>query len=325
MRKTRFQFAAAACTAAFLAAAPAVAADDYPSRPVRVIVPQSPAGSTDVATRIVTDRLGEALKQNFVVDNRPGAGSLTGTDLVAKSAPDGYTLLGIAASFTITPAMHRDMPFDPVRDFLPITQLADLPHILVVHPSLPVKTVPELVALLKSKPGQITCAFSGVGTSTHLATELFQYLSGTKMLLVPYKGGSPAMTALLGGEVQVNFSASSTSLPHIRAGKLRALAVTGVKRSIATPDLPTMAEGGVKGYQHASWVGLLAPAKTPQSIIKLLHAESVKILARKDVKELYLKRGMETEGDSPEEFAAAIRSEVDKWKKLVASAGIKPR
>lgn len=325
MRKTRFQFAAMACTAALLAAAPAVAADSYPARPVRVIVPQSPSGSTDIATRIVTDRLGEALKQNFVVDNRPGAGSLTGTDMVAKAVPDGYTLLGIAASFTITPAMHRDMPFDPVRDFVPITQLADLPHILVVHPSLPVKSVPELVALLKSKPGQITCAFSGVGTSTHLATELFQHLSGTKMLLVPYKGGSPAMTALLGGEVQVNFSASSTSLPHIRAGKLRALAVTGVKRSIAAPELPTMAEGGVKGYQHASWVGLLAPAKTPEAIIKLLHAESVKILARKDVKELYFKRGMETEGDSPEEFAAAIREEVDKWKKLVASAGIKPR
>jgi tripartite-type tricarboxylate transporter receptor subunit TctC len=265
------------------------------------------------------------LKQNFVVDNRPGAGSLTGTDLVAKSAPDGYTLLAVAASFTITPAMHRDMPFDPVRDFIPITQFADLPHILVVHPSLPVKSVPELVALLKSKPGQITCAFSGVGTSTHLATELFQHLSGTKMLLVPYKGGSPAMTALLGGEVQVNFSASSTSLPHIRAGKLRALAVTGAKRSIAAPDLPTMAEGGVKGYQHASWVGMLAPVKTPQPVIKLLYTESVKILARKDVKDLYLRRGMETEGDTPEEFAAAIRSEVDKWKKLVASAGIKPR
>lgn len=313
------------CAAGLFTATLALAADTYPSRPVRVIVPQSPSGSTDIATRIVTDRLGEALKQNFVVDNRPGAGSLTGTDMVAKSVPDGYTLLGVAASFTITPAMHTDMPFDPVRDFIPITQLADLPHILVVHPSLPVKSVPELVALLKSKPGQITCAFSGVGTSTHLATELFQYLSGTKMLLVPYKGGSPAMTALLGGEVQVNFSASSTSLPHIRAGKLRALAVTGAKRSIAAPELPTMAEGGVKGYQHASWVGLLAPAKTPQVIINLLHAESVKILARKDVKDLYLKRGMETEGDSPAEFSAAIREEVDKWKKLVASAGIKPR
>jgi len=304
---------------------PAFAAETYPARPVRVIVPQSASGSTDVATRIVTDRLGVALKQNFVVDNRPGAGSLTGTDLVAKANPDGYTLLAIAASFTITPAMHGKMPFDPVRDFIPITQFADLPHILVVHPSVPAKSVAELVALLKSKPGAITCAFSGVGTSTHLATELFQHISGTKMLLVPYKGGSPAMTALLGGEVQANFSASSTSLPHIRAGKIRALAVTGVKRSVAAPELPTMAEAGIKGYQHSSWVGMLAPAKTPAPIIKLLHAESVKIINTDEVKKLFLRRGMEAEGNTPEAFAADIRSDVDKWKKLVQAAGIKGR
>lgn len=303
----------------------ALAAENYPARPVRVIVPQSASGSTDVATRIVTDRLGVALKQNFVVDNRPGAGSLTGTDLVAKANPDGYTLLGIAASFTITPAMHSNMPFDPVRDFIPITQFADLPHILVVHPSVPAKSVNELVALLKSKPGAITCAFSGVGTSTHLATELFQYMSGTKMLLVPYKGGSPAMTALLGGEVQVNFSASSTSLPHIRAGKIRALAVTGTKRSTAAPELPTMTEAGIKGYQHSSWVGLLAPAKTPAPIIKLLHAESVKIINTDEVKKLFLRRGMEAEGNTPEQFAADVRADVEKWKKLVKAAGIKSR
>ena len=308
-----------------VSASPAFAADGYPSRPVRVIVPQSASGSTDIATRIVTDRLGVVLKQNFVVDNRPGAGSLTGTDIVAKANPDGYTLLGIAASFTITPAMHRKMPFDPVRDFIPITQFADLPHILITHPSVPAQSVKELIALLKSKPGAVTCAFSGVGTSTHLATELFQHLTGTKMLLVPYKGGSPAMTALLGGEVQVNFSASSTSLPHIRAGKVRALGVTGVKRSTAAPELPTMAEAGVKGYQHSSWVGLLAPAKTPASIITRLHQESVKIINTDEVKKLFLRRGMEAEGNSPSEFAASVREDVEKWKKLVKAAGIKAR
>ncbi len=323
MNKRLCIVAAISCTTALSGFA--IAADSYPSRPVRVIVPQSASGSTDVATRIVTDRLGIALKQNFVVDNRPGAGSLTGTDLVAKANPDGYTLLAIAASFTITPAMHGKMPFDPVRDFIPITQFADLPHILVVHPSVPAKSVAELVALLKSKPGAITCAFSGVGTSTHLATELFQHISGTKMLLVPYKGGSPAMTALLGGEVQANFSASSTSLPHIRAGKIRALAVTGVKRSVAAPELPTMAEAGIKGYQHSSWVGMLAPAKTPAPIIKLLHAESVKIINTDEVKKLFLRRGMEAEGNTPEAFAADIRSDVEKWKKLVQAAGIKGR
>lgn len=313
------------CAATLIATGGAYAADSYPLRPVRVIVPQSPSGSTDIATRIVTDRLGDALKQNFVVDNRPGAGSLTGTDLVAKAAPDGYTLLAVAASFTITPAMHRNMPFDPVRDFVPITQFADLPHILVVHPSVPAKSVQELVALLKGKPGEITCAFSGVGTSTHLATELFQHISGTKMLLVPYKGGSPAMTALLGSQVQVNFSASSTSLPHIRAGKIRALAVTGTKRSAAAPELPTMAEAGVKGYQHSSWVGMLAPAKTPPAIIKLLHSEAVKIINSAEVKKLFLRRGMEAEGNTPEEFAASVREDVDKWKTLVKSAGIQQR
>jgi tripartite-type tricarboxylate transporter receptor subunit TctC len=217
------------------------------------------------------------------------------------------------------------MPFDPVRDFTPITQFADLPHIIVVHPSVPAKSVKELVALLKSKPGEITCAFSGIGTSTHLATELFLHISGTKMLLVPYKGGSPAMTALLGGQVQVNFAASSTALPHIRAGKIRALAVTGAKRSTAAPELPTMAEAGVQGYQHSSWVGMLAPAKTPQAIIDRLHVESVRIIERDDVKTLFLRRGMEAEGNTPKEFAATIREEVDKWKKLVKSAGIKPR
>lgn len=324
MNKAHALHLAAAVSAALLATA-ATAAEQYPLRPVRVIVPQSASGSTDIATRIVTDRLGIALKQNFVVDNRPGAGSLTGTDIVAKANPDGYTLLGIAASFTITPAMHRKMPFDPVRDFIPITQFADLPHILITHPSVPAKSVKELIALLKSKPGAVTCAFSGVGTSTHLATELFQHLTGTKMLLVPYKGGSPAMTAMLGGEVQVNFSASSTSLPHIRAGKVRALGVTGVKRSTAAPELPTMAEAGVKGYQHSSWVGLLAPAKTSASIITLLHKESVKIINTGEVKQLFLRRGMEAEGNSPEEFAASVREDVEKWKKLVKAAGIKAR
>lgn len=304
---------------------PALAADNYPSRPIRVIVPQTAAGSTDVAARIVTDRLSEVFRQNIVVDNRPGAGSLNGTDMVAKAAPDGYTLLAIAASLTITPAMQSNLPFDPVRDFIPITQFSDLPHIIVLHPSVQAKSIGELVALLKAKPGTITCGFSGVGTSTHLAAELFQHMSGTRMLMVPYKGGSPAMNALLGGEVLVNFAASSTALPHTRAGKLRALAVTGAKRSTAAPELPTVAEAGVKGYQHASWVGLLAPTGTPQAIINRLHVESVKIINRPEVKKLFLARGMEAEGNTPQEFAATVKEEVAKWKKLVVTAGIKPR
>lgn len=309
--------------AAALAAVMGAGAADYPSRPIRVIVPQSAGGSTDVAARVLTDKLTESLKQNIVVDNRPGAGSLNGTETVAKSAADGYTLLVIAASLTITPALQSNLPFDPVRDFAPITQIVDLPHIVTVHPAVAAKSIAEFVTLLKAKPGQIAAGFSGIGTSTHLAIELFQHTSQTKMLMVPYKGGSPAMTALLGGEVQVNFATSSTGIPHIRSGKLRGLAVTGAKRSTAIPELPTVTEAGVKGYQHASWVGMLAPAKTPKPVIDRLHAETIKILARSDIRQSFLKQGMEAEGNTPEEFAATITREVEQWKKLVTAAGIK--
>lgn len=321
MKKSRL--IVTAMGAAALAAVMGAGAADYPSRPIRIIVPQSAGGSTDVAARVLTDKLTEVLKQNIVVDNRPGAGSLNGTETVAKSAPDGYTLLVIAASLTITPALQSNLPFDPVRDFAPITQIVDLPHIVTVHPNVAAKSITEFVALLKAKPGQIAAGFSGIGTSTHLAIELFQYTSQTKMLLVPYKGGAPAMTALLGGEVQVNFATSSTGIPHIRSGKLRGLAVTGAKRSTAIPELPTVAEAGVKGYQHASWVGMLAPAKTPKPVIDRLHAESVKILARNDIRASFLKQGMEAEGNTPQEFATTITREVDQWIKLVKSAGIK--
>lgn len=316
----RLFFALAMLIAASL---PALAADNYPSRPIRVIVPQSAGGSTDVAARVLTDRLTEVLKQNIVVDNRPGAGSLNGTETVAKSAPDGYTLLIIAASLTITPAIQTNLPFDPERDFTPITQIVDLPHVVTLHPGINAKSVGEFIALLKAKPGQIAAGFSGIGTSTHLAVELFQYMTQTKMLLVPYKGGAPAMTALLGGEVQVNFATSSTVLPHVRSGKLRALAVTGAKRSTAMPELPTVAEAGVKGYQHASWVGMLAPAKTPKPVIDRLHAESVKILGRDEIRKVFLKQGLETEGNTPKEFADNIRREIVQWKNLVKTAGIK--
>jgi tripartite-type tricarboxylate transporter receptor subunit TctC len=272
---------------------------------------------------VLTDKLTESLKQNIVVDNRPGAGSLNGTETVAKSAADGYTLLVIAASLTITPALQSNLPFDPVRDFAPITQIVDLPHIVTVHPAVAAKSIAEFVTLLKAKPGQIAAGFSGIGTSTHLAIELFQHTSQTKMLMVPYKGGSPAMTALLGGEVQVNFATSSTGIPHIRSGKLRGLAVTGAKRSTAIPELPTVAEAGVKGYQHASWVGMLSPAKTPKPVIDRLHAETIKILARNDIRQSFLRQGMEAEGNTPQEFAATITREVEQWKKLVTAAGIK--
>ena len=320
---TRWLFAAlavATCTSAH-------AADNapYPSRPVRVIVPQSAGGSTDLQARIVTQRMGEAMGQTFVVDNRPGAGSINGTETVAKAAPDGYTLLSVAASFSINPALHQKLPFDAIRDFTPITRFASLPHILVVHPSVPVKSVKDLIALAKAKPGDLNYASSGVATSSHLGTELFMHMTGTNMVQVPYKGGGPGMVALVGGQVQLYFATISTALPHVKSGKIRALAVSSAKRSIVAPEYPTIAEAGVPGYEHASWVGLLAPARTPPAIVSALHAESVKALAREDVKGLLLRDGLEPVGDSPQEFAKVIRAEVAKWMKVVKAAGIKPQ
>jgi tripartite-type tricarboxylate transporter receptor subunit TctC len=290
-----------------------------------VIVPQSAGGSTDLAARIVLQRMGEAMGQTFVIDNRPGAGSLNGTETVAKAAPDGYTLLCVAASFSINPSLHEKLPFDPVRDFAPITRLAALPHILVVHPSLAVKNVKDLVALAKAKPGELNYASSGVATSTHLAAELFRHMTGTDMVQVPFKGGAPGMVGLLSGQVQLYFATISTALPHVKSGKLRALAVTSAKRSIVAPEYPTIAEAGVAGYEHASWVGMLAPAKTPAAIVLALNAAALKAVARDDVRGMLLKDGLEPVGDSPQEFERVIRAEVTKWMKVVKAAGIKPQ
>ncbi len=301
----------------------AAQAQAYPTKSIRLIVPQSAGGSTDLIARAVTQKLGDTLNQSIVVDNRPGAGSLNGTDMVAKAAPDGYTLLAVAASFTINPSLQKNLPFDPIRDFAPITQLATLPHILVVHPSVPAKSVKDLIALAKAKPGQLNCASSGVATSTHLAVELFKHMTGTDMVIVPYKGGAPGVIALLGGQVQLYFATISTALPHIKAGKLRALAVTSARRSVAASEFPTIAEAGVPGYRHASWVGMLAPAKTPQQVIAKLNAETVKILRTEEVKALLLRDGLEPVGDTPEEFAALIKKEVAQWINLVKAAGIK--
>lgn len=307
----------------FLVVAGTTAAQVYPTKPIRMIVPQSAGGSTDLVARLVAQRLSDAVDQPVIVDNRPGAGSLNGTDIVAKAAPDGYTLLVVAASFTINPSIRKKLPFDPIRDFTPVSQLVTLPHILVVHPSVPVKSVKELIALAKSKPGELNFGSSGIATSTHLAAELFMHMTGTRMVNVPYKGGAPGMIALLGGQVQLYFATISTALPHIRAGKLRALAVTSAKRSVAAPEFPIIAEAGVPGYQHASWVGTFAPAKTPRPVIAKLNAEAVKAVQTPEVRTALLRDGLEAVGNSPEEFAAIVKSEVAKWMKIVPAAAIK--
>jgi len=317
-------FCAALAAAPALALAATQSAPGYPTKPIRIIVPQSAGGSTDLAARVVTQRLSDALGQPIVVDNRPGAGSLNGTETVAKAPPDGYTLLVVAASFTINPALHDKLPFDPVRDFAPVTRLAALPHILVVHPTLPVKSVKELIALAKAKPGELNYASSGIATSTHLAAELFKHMTGTDMVQVPFKGGAPGVVGLLSGQVQLYFATISTALPHVKSGKIRALAVTTAKRSVVAPEYPTIAEAGVPGYEHASWIGLLAPAKTPAPVVAKLHVESAKVVHLQETRNLLLRDGLEPVGDTPQEFTTVVKQEVAKWMKVVKAAGIKP-
>jgi tripartite-type tricarboxylate transporter receptor subunit TctC len=315
-----FAVSTAAC---FTGHTESAAAQTYPVRPIRIVVPQSAGGSTDLVARPLAQRLADGLGHSVVVDNRPGAGSTIGTDLVAKAAPDGYTLLAVAASFTMSPSLYKSLPFDPVRDFAPITLLSSLPNIMVVHPSLPVKSVKELIALAKARPGQLNHGSSGVATGTHMSIELFKYLTGIKMVHVPYKGGAPSVTALISGEVHLTFATISTALPHVKSGKLRALAVSTARRSPAAPEVPTIAESGVLGYDYASWIGLLAPAKTPPSIITRLNAVSVKAVHTPEIRAVFAAEGSEPVGNSPEQFDGIIKSEVARWRQVVNAAGIK--
>lgn len=296
---------------------------NYPNKPIRIVVPQSAGGSTDLTARLIAQKLSGALGQTVIVDNRPGAGSILGTDLVAKATPDGYTLLVVASSITINPSLHKNLPFDPIRDLAPVTQLSAFPNMLVVHPSFPVKTVRDLIALAKSKPGQINYGSSGTGTGTHLSAELFKYMTGVDMVHVPYKGGGPAVIALISGQVQLNFATIPSVLPHVRSGKLRAVAVTTIKRSPAAPQVPTIAESGVPGYDHGPWNGMLAPAKTPKAIIARLNTEVARIVHLPEAAGVLIHDGAEPVGNTSEEFAAVIRTETAKWAKVIKAAGIK--
>jgi tripartite-type tricarboxylate transporter receptor subunit TctC len=297
-------------------------AQNYPNKSIRIIVPQSAGGSTDLVARPLAQRLGDALGQTVVVDNRPGAGSVIGTDLVAKAAPDGYTLLAVAASVTMSPSLYK-LPFDPLRDLAPISQLSSLPNILVVHPSLPVTSVKELVAFVRQRPSQLNFGSSGMATGTHLSMELLMYMTGVRMVHVPYKGGAPGVNALLAGETQVNFATISTALPHVKSGRLRALAVSTAQRATAAPEVPTIAEAGIKGYDYSSWIGLLAPARTPRPVVSRLNVESVKAIRTPEVRAILAVEGSEPVGNSPDEFSAIMQTEVARWMKVVKAAGIK--
>jgi len=307
---------------AVLAAAP-VAAQQYPVRPIRLIVPFPPGGGTDTMARAIAPKLSENLGQQVVPENRGGAGANIGAELAAKSPPDGHTVLLVTVTNAIGATLYTKLNYDLARDFASITQLATTPHVLVVHPSVPVKSVKEFTAFTRARPGELTYSSSGNGSMAHLAGELFSSLTGTKMVHVPYKGGGPSMTALVGGEVSVCFATMPSAVGFVRAGKLRAIAVTTEKRSPSMPDLPTIAETGVKGYEGGSWYGLSAPTGTSKEIIARLHAEAVKVMTLPDVKDRLFNAGFEVVTSNPEQFAAFTRSEIQKWGKLVRATGLK--
>ncbi len=298
-------------------------AQSYPAKPIRLVVPYPAGGPLDIMARAIGQKLTEAWHQPVVVDNRAGAGGNIGADLVAKSAPDGYTLLmGAVATQAINPALYSKIPYDPIKDFTAVALVAQVPNILVVNPSVPAKSVKELIALARAKPGSLNFASGSTGSTGHLAGELFNTMAGVKMVHIPYKGAAPAMADLLSGQVQLMFDNLASSLPNVKAGKLHALAVTTLARSPAVPDLPTIAESGLPGFDLTTWFGLLVPAGTPHDIVVKLNAEIVRALDSKDMRERLEKMGAEPPPDNtPEHFAAFIRSEAEKYAKVVKASG----
>jgi len=312
-------FAAAAAVAGSCLAAD----DDYPTRPVRIIVPFAPGGSTDVVARVLAEKLGAELKGSFVVDNRAGAGGNIGADAVAKSAPDGYTLLmATTGVLAINQHLYKSMPYDPDRDFTPVSYTSLITNILVVNPDVAARSPAELVSLAKAKPGALTFASSGAGSSTHLSGELFKALAAVDILHVPYKGSSQALIDVMAGQVTMLFDNAPSALPFVQQGKLRALAVTSTKRLPNLPDVPTLEEAGVKGYESLSWSGIVAPAGTPRRVIEKLNAAIDRILRDPDVKQRFAGLGVEPVGGPPEAFTRQIRSESEKWGKVVRTANI---
>jgi tripartite-type tricarboxylate transporter receptor subunit TctC len=297
-------------------------AQSYPTRPVRMIAPFAPGGGTDISARILAEGLTRVLGQTVVVDNRPGAGSTLGTDLAAKASPDGYTLLLGNISMAFNAALYRKLPYDTVSDFAAISLVSDQPNILVAHPSLPAKTLGEFVALARSQPGKLTYGSAGTGSGTHLAMELLLMSQRMDLVHVPFKGTGPALTALLGNQISVFFSTYASALPHVKVDRLRAYAVTSAKRTATLPEVPTVTESGVPGYEYSTWYGLLAPVGVPKAILDKLSEATRSVLKMPDVRERYLSQGMDPVPTTPAEFAKLIRSEMDKWGKVVKAAKI---
>ncbi len=296
----------------------------YPVKPIRLVVPQPPGGGNDTIARLISQKLSAALKQQFTVDNRAGAGGLIGADIVAKAAPDGYTLLlANVAGMVIVPNIQKSMPYDALKDFAPVSLIASAPLLVVVHPSLPATSIKQLIALGKAKPGQINYASNGVGTSTHLATEMFKTMTKTDFVHIPYKGLGGAITDLLSGQVQLMFSSAVAMMPHVQSGRLRAIAMTGARRSAAIPHIPTVAEAGVPDYESGSWYGISAPAGTPRAIIDLLNQEIVAAVRAPDITDKLVAEAVIPVGSSPAEFSTHIHKEFARIGQVIKSSGAK--
>jgi len=301
------------------------AAPDYPARPIRLVVASSAGGASDILARMLGQKMTEELGQQIVVDNRGGASGVIGTDIVAKANPDGYTLLIIQPSLTINPNMMKKMPYDAVRDFAPIVQVVDAAQMLTVNPSLSAKGVKEFIALARSKPGQLTFGSPGVGTSPHITAEFFKLKAGADMRQIVFKGSGPAFVSLISGEVSAMFATVLSSMPHVKSGKIRALGVTTLKRVQVMPDVPTLAETALPGFETSQWFGILAPKGTPRRIIDRLYQAISRASSRADVKERLAAQGVEVVNRKPEEFAALIKREIAQWGEVIKAAGIKPQ
>ena len=316
------------CTVVYVASAFAAghsqAQQAYPTKPIRMICPFPPGGTTDVVARLVAQKLTEAWGQQVVVDNRPGAGGIIGTEIVAKAAPDGYTvLLGSITTHAVNPALYKKLNFDPVKDFAPVSLVVSSPQLLAVHPSVAAKSVKELIALAKAKPGQLNYASAGTGTSPHLTFELFKSMAGIDVVHVPYKGTGPAITDLIGGQVQMMITGVVALMPHVKSGKLRGLGVTSAKRVAALPDLPTIVESGIPGFDVSSWFGVFLPGGTPKPIVAKMNAEIRKILEVPEVRQRLIGQGADPASNTPEEFAAYVNAEMARWGKVVRDTGAK--
>ena len=294
----------------------------YPEKPIRFVVPYGAGGPGDAVARLVGTGLAKRLGQSVVIDGRPGASTIVGTEIVAKAPPDGYSILTISTTHAVNPAIYKKLPYDPIRDFAPVTLMVATPFVLCVNPKVPTNSVRELIALAKTKPQGLAYGSGGTGSSLHLTAELFSSQAGIRMLHVPYKGAGPAFIDLIGGQVQIVFSSTVSSLPHVKSGQVRALAVTSLKRASAAPDVPTLAESGFPGFESSSWFGVLAPAKTPAEIVLKLQQEIAQVLKTPEVREVLTNLGAEPSGMSPDEFGKYFRAEIAKWGKVVRDANI---